>query len=72
MIDEGHVDRLDVGIDRHVIFGEVGIHDPSVTFIEDRVLEQREAHAPHDAALQLAERRLGIGSSRSITDLSFE
>src|SRR5919198_6294126 len=60
LIAEADVDRADVGVDRHVILGKVGVDNPSVARIDMRFLEKRHAHAPYDAADQLASRELRV------------
>ena len=58
LCDEDHVDVVDVGIHRDVVFGEVVVHEAAQRVVGMRLLVQRLADAPHHAADDLAARRL--------------
>ena len=60
LVDEDHLDIVDVGVHRHMIFGDVGIHDAAEPVIDQRLLVQRHADAPDHAAQDLAARGLGV------------
>ena len=60
LVDEDHLDVVHVGIHRHMILGDVGVHDAAEAVIDQRLLVQRHADAPHHAAHDLAVRGLGI------------
>ena len=70
LFDEDHLNVVDVGIHRHMILGDVGIHDAAEGVIDQRFLVQRHADAPDHAAHDLAARRLGVenAASRHRTD----
>src|SRR5207237_898980 len=58
LVAEADVDLADVGVHRHVVLGEVGVDEASVALVEQRLFHQRHAHAPDDAAHELAAREL--------------
>ena len=60
LVDEDHLDVVDVGVHRHVVFGEIGIHDPAELVVDQGFLVQRHADAHDHAAQDLAARGLGI------------
>ena len=51
LIDEDDVDVVHVGIHRHMILGDIGVHDAAEFVVEQRLLVQRHADAPHTATL---------------------
>ena len=66
LIDEDHLDVVDVGIHRHMILGDVGIHDPAEAVVDERFLVQRHTHAPDHTAHHLTVRGLKVeDTSRS-------
>ena len=60
LVDEDHLDLVHVGVHRHVVLGDVGVHDAAELVIDQRLLVQRHADPPHHAAHDLAVRRLGV------------
>ena len=60
LVDEDHLDVVHVGIHRHMILGDVGIHDATEAVVDQRFLVQRHADAPDHAAHDLAVRGLGV------------
>ena len=46
--------RGHVGVHRHVVFAEVGVHRPAGARVHHGLLVQREGHAPDHAAVILA------------------
>ena len=60
LVDEDDIDVVHVGVHRHVVFGNIGVHDAAEMVIDQRLLVQRHADAPHHAAHDLAARRLGV------------
>ena len=60
LVDEDHLDVVHVGIHRHMVLGDVGVHDAAEAVIDQRLLVQRHADAPHHAAHDLAVRGLGV------------
>jgi hypothetical protein len=66
LIDEYRVERRDVGIHRHMVFGEIGVRDPPRAAIGDRRLVQGERDPPDHPAEILAahEARVDDAASR--------
>src|SRR6516225_3486836 len=54
LFDEDRLERGDVGVHRHMILAEIGVHHPSRAVIHDGLLVQREGDAPDHAAIILA------------------
>jgi len=63
--NERDVDRADVGIHRHVVFG---VDDAPGALVAQRFLEERHSGAPDDAAEHLAVRRLGVEHGADTVD----
>ena len=53
LLEEDRLDLRDVRVHRHVVVGEVAGHDPAQLLVEDGVLVERHADAPHHAAQEL-------------------
>src|SRR3954463_2179217 len=68
LVDKEHVhDPRGVGVDRHRVFGEVGVRDAPVADIHDGMLHERHADAADHAADALAAGRLWVDdAARSI------
>ena len=60
LLDEDDVDVVDIGVDRDVILGEVVVHEAAEARDRARLLLQRHADAPDDAAEDLAARGLRV------------
>src|SRR5277367_1239867 len=54
LLDENRYQRGDVGVDRHMVFPEIRVHDASGARVHDRTLMQSEGYAPDHAAVILA------------------
>ena len=52
-VEEMHLDRRHVGVDRHHVVGQIAVDRRAVLRIVRRVLEQRHADSHHDRALDL-------------------
>jgi hypothetical protein len=59
-IDEDDLDVMGVGVHRYVVFGDIRVHHPAGTVVDDGRLVQGHADAPDHAAHDLAVRGLGI------------
>ena len=46
LVDEDHLDVVDVGVDRHVVLGEVVVHEAAEAVVDHALLVQRHADAP--------------------------
>ena len=60
LVDEDHVDIVDVGVHRHVVLGEIVVHEAAELVVEHASPPERHADAPDHAAHDLAARGLGI------------
>ncbi len=58
--NENHVDRTDVGVDRHQVLGQVHVRKGTEVPVEMRLLQERHADSLDDAAVVLAARGLGV------------
>ena len=54
LVDQDRLERGHVGVHRHVVFAEVGVHGPPGARIHDGLFVQREADAPDHPAVILA------------------
>ena len=63
LLDENHLDVVYVGVHRHMILGDVGVHDAAEPVIDQRLLVQRHADAPDHAAEDLAASRSSCSGS---------
>ena len=68
VIEEVHVDRRHVGVDRHDVVGQVAVDRRAVLRVVGRVLEQRHADAHHDRALDLVAAGQRIEDSAGVDD----
>jgi hypothetical protein len=59
-VDHGDVDAADIGIHRHAVVGQVGVHRAPDTPVHLGLLHQPHAQTPHDPAHQLAVRGLAV------------
>src|SRR5262245_8212250 len=53
LINEHDFDVLHVGVHRHVVFGDVGVHDAAEFVVDQRFLVESHADAPHNASHDL-------------------
>src|SRR5947209_12171447 len=61
LLHEGYIhDRRAVRVDRHRVFGEVGVRHPPVAGVYHRMLHERHADPADHAADSLAARRLRV------------
>jgi hypothetical protein len=60
LLDEDDLYVVNVGVHRHMIFGDVGIHDAPEGMIDQRLLVQRHTDAADDGAHDLAMRGFGV------------
>ena len=60
LFDEDDLDIVYVGIHRHVILGNVGVHDTPEIMIVDGLFVQRHSDPADHGTHDLARRRLGI------------
>src|SRR5215470_7352423 len=60
LLDENHVDFVYVGVDGHVIRGEIVVHEASKLVIDDAFFFQGHTDAPDDGTDDLTARRLGV------------
>jgi hypothetical protein len=51
---------VNIGMGRHMIFGQIVIHDAAGAMIDHALLVQSHADAHNDAAENLTARRLGV------------
>src|SRR3954469_6515241 len=58
--DETNVNCLDVCVNGHMVLRKISVHESAVALVEHAMLEQRHAHSPNDAALQLTARCLFV------------
>ena len=68
LVDEGDLDRADIGIHRHDIFGKIGIEEPAISRIDLARFAQCRADAPYHAASHLAGRSSWTDHSAAIDD----
>src|SRR5262245_24810440 len=59
-VDENDLDILHVGVHRHMVFGDVGVHDTPKFMIDQRLFVESHADAPHNAAHDLTGSRFRI------------
>ena len=60
LVDEDHLDLLHVSVNRHVVLGEVVVHEAAERVVELGLLRQRRTQRHHHAAQDLTARRLGV------------
>ena len=56
LVDEDHVDVMDIGIHRHMILGEIVIDETAIAVVDHGLFMQRHAdtadHGAHDLAVR--------------------
>src|SRR3981081_4716196 len=70
LLDEDHVDVVNIRIHRHMIFGETVIHDAAELVVDQRLLMQRHADAAVPDAADLAARPAATALTPRVTRIT--
>src|SRR5690242_17829984 len=65
LLDEDHVDVMDVGVNRHMVLGEIMIDDASVAVIDHRLFVESHADAADHGSHDLTARGFRIEDTAS-------
>src|SRR5208283_374139 len=60
LVDEDDPDVMYIGIYRHMILGEIAVHETAISVVDHALFVQRHADTPDHAAQDLAARGLGV------------
>src|SRR6185295_13790439 len=57
LVDEIHLEAADIGVHRHLVFGDVVVEEAAKAIVDLALLAERGADAPDQSAVDLTRRR---------------